>query len=125
MKNNNYTNITFSTRAHELLLEGHTLSSCFNYRAALFCFRSLLDIRCFHIYTEPRLSILDIDTEHIYIAMTLGDINRQEGTDNSRDVATTRAEMSNHYLKSAVIHRDALGATNEVTQQIWELYDTV
>ena len=125
MNNNNRTNITSSTGAHELLVEGHALRNCFNYRAALICFRSLLDIRQLHIYTEPRSSTLDVATAHICIAMTLGDINRQEGTDNSRDEATTRAEMSNHYLKAAVIHRDVLGATNEVTLQIWELFDAV
>ena len=98
MNNNNRTNITSSTRAHELLVEGHALSHCFSYRAALICFRSLLDTRQLHIYTEPRLSTLDVATAHKCIAMILGDINRQEGTDNSRDEATTRAEMSNHYL---------------------------
>jgi len=125
MNNNNCTFIASSTGARELLVEGHALRNCFNYRAALVCFRSLLDIRQLHIYTEPKSSTLDVATAHIFIAMTLGDINRQEGTDKSRDEATTKAEMSNHYRKAALIHRDALGATNEVTQQIWELYDTV
>jgi len=125
MNNNNRTNITSSTGARELLVEGHALRNSFNYRAALICYRSLLDIRQLHINTEPRSSTLDVATAHIFIAMTLGDINRQEGTDNSRDEAKTRTEMANHYLKAAKIHKDVLGASNEVTLQIWELFDAV
>jgi len=116
---------TSSTNAYELANDGYALRKCFSYDEALICFRRVLDIRLLHIYMEPRSSTLDIATAHINIAITLGEINRQEGTDNFQDKALSRAEIANHLLKAARIHRDTLGDACDVTQENWRLLETV
>jgi len=114
--------MTSLTGAYELAKDGYALRKCFRYREALVCFRSVLDIRLLHLYTEPRSSTLEVATAHINIAITLGEINRQEDTDVK---PLRRAEIANHLLKAGIIHRDTLGATSNVTQGTWTLFETI
>jgi len=122
---------TSSTNAYELATEGYALKNLLKYGEALIYFRRVLDIRLLHIDIEPKSSTLDIAAAHLNIAMTLGEINRQEGTDNFQDRALGRAgiashlEIASHLLKAARIHRDTLGAARDVTQEDWRLFETV
>ena len=120
--NNECSMFISSTGAYELAKDGYALRKCYRYREALVCFRSVLDIRLVHLYTEPRSSTLDVATAHINIAITLGEINRQEDTD---DKTLSRAEIASNLLKAAIIHRDTLGEASDVTEETWTLFETV
>jgi len=110
---------------YEISKDGYALMKLLRYGEALICFRRVLDIRLLHIDIDPRSSTLDIATAQLNIAFTLGEINRQEGTDNFQDKPLRRAEIANHLLKAARIYKNTLGPASDVTQESWRLFGTV
>ena len=109
------------TGAYELLVEGFDLRKRGDYGEALLCFRGALAICLCHLNISPYSSLLNVTTARVYIARTLGEMNCQEGMGN----AQSRAKIVNYLPQAARMYTNILGSGDDITQQTWDLFDTL
>lgn len=122
---NEVTMLRSETGAYELLVQAIALCERGDYEEALIRFRTVLTIRQRHLTMWPRSTLSDVATAHVHIGKTLGEINRRSHVGNSLEIANRRGEIANHLRKAAVIRTNMCGAEDDLTKQMWHLFETV